>query len=488
MDAQGRPFSVSTSRSDIVDDARRRITDNYMYDEENRRWDHVGTVQTDDREAKTREMVQALQEYERILVRIQKLRLDPSSAVHTEEINAIEANELARAYDRCCELGIEIGNIEEQNNLTTKQRQALLDVELRARQEMYDVIAKMEDKQATSEVRSYQKTVRDELKKSANIDSDLRLLGEDGASERLQGQVAEYRRLVDELVELRLQVARNPELANDVDFSNRFTDTANRAQRARAEIEGVFKESQKLNKIGQLKIVGEKDVSMIENLKGAMIEFANSAWDGEAKIQGFNKEGTEMYVTLNQGAGAVENITVALNKASGHLQAFTTGTSRATNEWEDFKTQAVAGAKNIVGMYFGFQEAIQAGRKGVEYVKEIDLAMTELKKVTDETDASYKQFLSDAGGTAAVIGSTISDFTEATATFARLGYSMEESSSMAETAIIYKNVADGLDSVEESSESIISTMMAFGIEANDTMSIIDRFNAVGKTYADYKVA
>ena len=109
--------------------------------------------------------------------------------------------------------------------------------------------------------------------------------------------------------------------------------------------------------------------------------------------------------------------------------------------------------------------------------------MTELKKVTDETDASYKQFLKDAGSTAAVIGSTISDFTEASATFARLGYSLEESSSMAETAIIYKNVADGLDSVEESSESIISTMMAFGIEANDTMSIIDRFNAVGKYIA-----
>ena len=172
-----------------------------------------------------------------------------------------------------------------------------------------------------------------------------------------------------------------------------------------------------------------------------------------------------------------------MNGANDRLQAFATETSRATNEWEDFKTQVAAGAKSLIGRYVGFQEAVQGVRKGVEYVKEIDLAMTELKKVTDETDASYKQFLQDAGSTSAVIGSTISDFTEAAATFARLGYSLEESSSMAETAIIYKNVADGLDSVEESSESIISTMMAFGIEANDTMSIIDRFNAVGKYVA-----
>lgn len=40
----------------------------------------------------------------------------------------------------------------------------------------------------------------------------------------------------------------------------------------------------------------------------------------------------------------------------------------------------------------------------------------------------------------------------------------------------------GLDTVEESTESIISTMKAYGIEANDTMGIIDRFNAVGKLY------
>ena len=60
---------------------------------------------------------------------------------------------------------------------------------------------------------------------------------------------------------------------------------------------------------------------------------------------------------------------------------------------------------------------------------------------------------------------------------------MEESAKMAETAIVYKNVADGLDTVEESTESIISTMKAFGIESGNTISIIDKFNAVGNNFA-----
>ena len=41
----------------------------------------------------------------------------------------------------------------------------------------------------------------------------------------------------------------------------------------------------------------------------------------------------------------------------------------------------------------------------------------------------------------------------------------------------------GLDTVEESTDSIISTMKAFGIESSDTMGIIDRFNEVGNNFA-----
>ena len=41
----------------------------------------------------------------------------------------------------------------------------------------------------------------------------------------------------------------------------------------------------------------------------------------------------------------------------------------------------------------------------------------------------------------------------------------------------------GLDSVDEATDSIISTMKAFGIESDDTMGIIDRFNEVGKHIA-----
>jgi TP901 family phage tail tape measure protein len=154
--------------------------------------------------------------------------------------------------------------------------------------------------------------------------------------------------------------------------------------------------------------------------------------------------------------------------------------------WGDVATGLKGVGKDVLryaANLFQVMDIVRYMRTGFNEVLAIDTALTELKKVTDETEASYRKFLQTASQTAGLIGSTVSDFTTATSNFARLGYTMEESADMAQTAIVYKNVADGIDSVEESTESIISTMKAFGIESDSTMGIIDRFNAVGNQFA-----
>ena len=60
-------------------------------------------------------------------------------------------------------------------------------------------------------------------------------------------------------------------------------------------------------------------------------------------------------------------------------------------------------------------------RQGITYVKEIDAALTELKKVTDETEKTYDNFLNTATKTASKVGSTIKEVVSSTADFARLG-------------------------------------------------------------------
>ena len=130
-----------------------------------------------------------------------------------------------------------------------------------------------------------------------------------------------------------------------------------------------------------------------------------------------------------------------------------------------------------------FTKVIHTFKQMVEAVKEIDVAMTELRKVTDLTTAGYDRFYEQAAASAKTVGATVSDTINATADFARLGFDVSDALPLAEAALVYKNVGDGINDVSQATESLISTIKAFGYEADDAMSIVDRFNEVGNNFA-----
>lgn len=145
---------------------------------------------------------------------------------------------------------------------------------------------------------------------------------------------------------------------------------------------------------------------------------------------------------------------------------------------------------NYVSISTVIYQSISALKEMYQNVYNIDTEMTELKKVTNETEATYSSFLKNAGSSAKEIGTTISDLVSSTADFARLGYSFSDSQELAKVANIYSVVGDEVDSIDTATKSIISTMTAFGSQMDSTMSqgefalsIIDKFNEVGNNYA-----
>ena len=105
---------------------------------------------------------------------------------------------------------------------------------------------------------------------------------------------------------------------------------------------------------------------------------------------------------------------------------------------EHFQTAAVMAGIHLVQQ--GLQQVYQN-------VSEVDAAMTELKKVTDETDATYTNFLSGAGQSAKELGASISDIVNSTADFARLGYSLSDATELAKVATVYTHVGDDLSGI-----------------------------------------
>lgn len=127
--------------------------------------------------------------------------------------------------------------------------------------------------------------------------------------------------------------------------------------------------------------------------------------------------------------------------------------------------------------------ALQNAMIGIyQNVLDIDRAMTDLKKVSSGTQAQYEQFLSGAADRAMMLGTTMSDVVDASAEFSRLGFNLEESAILGDAAAMYKNVSEYED-IAEASQSIVSTMQAFGVEAEDVMSIVDRLNNVGNNFS-----
>ena len=140
------------------------------------------------------------------------------------------------------------------------------------------------------------------------------------------------------------------------------------------------------------------------------------------------------------------------------------------------------GIQSMVRIYLSPQDFIRYFRQGFDAVREIDTAMTELKKVSDAPMGDIVAYFDDAVESAKELGSTVNDMIAATADWSRMGYNLPDSRELGEVAVLYKNVGDGID-IDTANESLVSTIQGFQLQASDAMSVIDAFNEVSNNYA-----
>lgn len=205
-----------------------------------------------------------------------------------------------------------------------------------------------------------------------------------------------------------------------------------------------------------------------------------------AAIQSEIPELQKLINQFNAGAITIDQFKMRL---SGMNARFTQNSSliKAAGENTQTLSERVGTLTKKFGEWFSITRVVMAVyrtmRQMVKNVVELDTAMTELKKVTDETDTAYAKFLDNATVRARRLGAALTDTVRATSDFARLGYGIADAEKLSDVAIVYKNVGDGIEDINTASESIIATMQAFGIGAEDAMSIVDKFNEVGNNYA-----
>lgn len=193
------------------------------------------------------------------------------------------------------------------------------------------------------------------------------------------------------------------------------------------------------------------------------------------------------YSELISGLSNPDNFNAAgISKLRDEFAAFKTeaeaagATTKSLGQWLSEAYQKFGGWALVTS---SMMQAVRTLQQMVEAVRQLDSAMTELKKVTDETNATYEKFFANAAQKATEIGTTMSNYISSTADFARLGYSLSDAETLANTASIYFNVADGIETIDEASQSVISTMKAFDVQVEDSMSIVDLFNETSNNFA-----
>lgn len=121
-------------------------------------------------------------------------------------------------------------------------------------------------------------------------------------------------------------------------------------------------------------------------------------------------------------------------------------------------------------------------RQTVKHVVDINTSMTELRKVSNSSADALGEFFDRTREKAVDLSTEITTLIDATANFSRLGYGLQEAETLGEWATILANVADGMNSIDDATNSMISTMAAFGIEADKANEVVDKFNKIGNEY------
>ena len=251
----------------------------------------------------------------------------------------------------------------------------------------------------------------------------------------------EYEQLLTTLKTKQQEINDNPALLKDENYSKNFDNLLKQMQDVESKFTNLTSASERflsnIRSTDDIKVLGSTfDVTNMSQMRDAMIEFANTTGIGTAKLIEFNDAQRTATFEINDGKGYVHQLTVEYDAATNSLGRYISKTKEHVSETRKFINSLKHSFQNVARYITSFGSVYRIFaiiRQGFTYIKDIDSALTELKKVTDETDESYARFLQDMSKTGGVVGATVKDLTKMAAEWSRLG-------SIIQSAPLYSNI------------------------------------------------
>lgn len=134
--------------------------------------------------------------------------------------------------------------------------------------------------------------------------------------------------------------------------------------------------------------------------------------------------------------------------------------------------------------FVSFYRVIGVFKDGINIIHELDDALTEMQKVSDESLSTLREYQKGTFATANEIGTTASQLQQSTADWLRLGEDLQNASQSAQTANILFNVSE-FENINDATTALVAMSAAYADAEKDIdkMDIVDRLNLIGNNYA-----
>lgn len=216
-------------------------------------------------------------------------------------------------------------------------------------------------------------------------------------------------------------------------------------------------------------VSGQKELDKIHNL---LNENSKMSSEAKAKIKSY-------YAEIESG-----NPSMSLDRIHGEIMKIYNAEVEAGRAGRSFfDTLKNSGfhqlAAQMAGM-FGVYDVINELKQVASTVRELDTAYTEMRKVSNESAQSLKNFQKESFSTADSVGTTALALQDATATWMRLGESLDEAKESAKDATVLLNVSE-FENIDEATDSLVAMSQAY--KELDKMEIIDVLDKIGNEYS-----
>lgn len=318
--------------------------------------------------------------------------------------------------------------------------------------------------------------------------TDLKVKLKESTLDSLQGSIDKYQKIYDQrknyssdftpseqytknLTEL------NTAIGNLVEYRNTLKNVSEVTVEQEAELKGLVTACEKASDSFKSLSASEKGASqiaidkLVQRINKDLDECTNYSKEAKLGLRALRDE-----LESANPRNLKEITSEIINIENAEIRAGRAGRSFFDTLKNSGFHQIAAQMAGMVGVY----DVINLGKEGLSVVRELNTALTEMRKVSDESLQSLKNYQNTTFDTADAVGTTAKQIQTSTADYMRLGESLDKAAESAKTANVLLNVSE-FDNIEDATKSLVAMGQAY--KDLDKMTIVDKLNEVGNNYA-----